>query len=146
MKEVYCKVNESPKDNVLDNTSTNDIINILQEKFPNGHPGFMPLLVKTGELHSKKNYGYAKDGNPLGNFYRVSKIKEIYPGFDWTTPLGTCIDYLFKQFDAAMWQLAKGYEDKGEPPEVRFKDVFVYTGIAILILEDMKKNNEKSTT
>jgi len=54
----------------------------LKEMYPNGHPRFIKLALDCMELHSQKNSDYAKGGDPLGNFDRVSKIMQIYPGID----------------------------------------------------------------
>ena len=112
----------------------------LKELYPFGHEGFIPLLVDAAKLHSEKNYGYAFGGDPLGNFNRVSEIKKLYPKMDWAQPIGVCLGYALKQVDASLWQLQGGYEDSKEGVANRLKDVFVYTGIAMLLLEEMKKN------
>ena len=85
------------------------------------------------ELHSQKNREYAKGGNPLGNFMRVSAIKKLYPGFDWASPFGVAIGYLLKQFDAALWMYAQGYEGKIETIDTRLQDVAVNTILARIL-------------
>ena len=112
------------------------IIKELKETYPNGHEGFIPLLVEAMNTHSAKNDGYARGGDPLGNFNRVSLIKRQYQGMDWATPTGVCLGYMLKQLDCCLWQLARGYKDDGEPPEERLKDVLVYVAIAMLLLNE----------
>ena len=50
------------------------LIKELKKLYPYGHPNFIELAVNCMELHSQKNHDYAKGGNPLGNFNRVSEI------------------------------------------------------------------------
>lgn len=121
-----------------------EIIDILSSVFPNGHPDFIPMLVSNMDLHSRKNDTYARGGDPAGNFNRVSSIKQLYPGFDWTTPAGTCIDYMLKQFDSFMWQYAGKYEDDLEGLDARLKDVNVYSVLArILVKEEKEKSSDE---
>ena len=109
---------------------------ILKARYPNGHPDFIPKLLRLVELHSSKNKGYAFGGEPLGNFYRVSIIKKLYPNMDWATPVGVCLGYSLKQLDCALWQLSQGYEDSGEPFSKRADDVVVYWVLAQILYEE----------
>ena len=104
-----------------------------------GDPRFHQLLEEFKELHSRKNTDYAKGGKQghLGNFIRVSEIKKLYPGLDWSSPLGTAIDYMLKQLDAAMILYAAQRESvTGEGIEERLKDAAVYAVLAILLRRD----------
>ena len=102
-----------------------------------GHQMFFELTLEELELHSSKNRDYAHGGNPLGNFYRVSAIKSLYPGLKWDSPTGVALGYMLKQLDAAFWMLAQGYEGQVENIDSRLTDVHVYAKLArILHRED----------
>lgn len=113
-----------------------NIAKVLRKMFPYGHPRFIPLQLEKMELHSNKNLGFACKGDSLGNFNRVSAIKQLYPGFDWTTPQGTAMDYHLKQYDSFMIQKATGIIDKVEPPIKRLRDMSVYTDIMAIMEEE----------
>jgi hypothetical protein len=98
-----------------------------------GHPLFKEFTEQELELHSAKNRDYAQGGNPLGNFYRVSAIKSLYPGLHWDSPVGVALGYLLKQLDAAFWMLAQGYEGKVENIDTRLTDVHVYAKLARIL-------------
>ena len=98
-----------------------------------GHPDFYRLTEDEVQLHSEKNYDYAQGGDPLGNFYRVSAIKKLYPNLDWASPTGVCIGYALKQLDAAFWMLNQGYEGEVENIDTRFRDVHVYFKLARIL-------------
>lgn len=112
---------------------------ILQKEYPHGHPEFIPMCIKEMELHSKKNYDYAKGGNPLGNFERVSKILALYPGLVPGSPEVVAIIYMLKQADAALWMISNKYNGGVEGIDDRLADVHVYAKIIRLILQDQKK-------
>jgi hypothetical protein len=104
-----------------------------------GSPEFYTILDDLAELHSRKNKDYA-EGNPegpLGNFNRVSKIKKMYPRFDWSTPFGTAMDYMLKQLDAAfiLYETQKG-SVTGEPIDARLTDVAVYAVLGMILKMD----------
>lgn len=98
-----------------------------------GHKDYLKLTEDELELHSEKNHDYARGGDPLGNFKRVAAIKQLYPGLDWTTPTATAIDFMLKQFDAALWQLAQHFEGKVENVDARLRDAHVYLKIARIL-------------
>ena len=104
-----------------------------------GDPRFYELLEEFKELHSRKNTDYSKGGKQghLGNFIRVSEIKKLYPGLDLSSPLGTAIDYMLKQLDAALILYSTQRESvTGEGIEERLKDVAVYAILGILLRRD----------
>ena len=104
-----------------------------------GDPRFYKLLTELSDLHSRKNTDYSRGGihGPLGNFIRVSEIKKLYPGLDWSSPFGTALDYLLKQLDAAMILYASGTVSlTGESVASRLKDVAVYSLLGMLLYED----------
>jgi hypothetical protein len=111
----------------------------LKEMYPNGHPGFIKLAIDCMELHSQKNGDYAKGGDPLGNFDRVSRIMQIYPGIEWATKVGVALTYRLKQMDCYMNMLAQKYEGQVEGKGKRLEDQYVYAMIERLILDDEDK-------
>lgn len=104
-----------------------------------GDPRFYAILHEVAKLHSQKNYDYAKGSKQghLGNFYRSSIIKRLYPGFDWTSPFGTAIDFMLKQLDAALLLYATNRKSvTGENIAVRLRDVTVYSVIAAILYSE----------
>lgn len=104
-----------------------------------GHPDFYKLTEDEIKLHSEKNSDYARGGDPLGNFNRVSAIKCLYPGLPWDSPAGVALGYMLKQLDAAFWMLAKGYEGSVENIDARLRDVHVYVKLARILHAQEKK-------
>ena len=105
-------------------------------KHTGGHPKFYKILEAMASLHDRKNSDYSKglSQGPLGNFIRVSDIKKMYPGFEWESPFGTCIDFMLKQFDAMMiLRATKRSSQTGEPVSARLRDIQVYSVIAEII-------------
>jgi len=118
-----------------------DIERKLRATYPHGHPDFIPMQIAKMELHSRKNADYtASDNkNPLGNFYRVSKIKQLYPNADWSTPLGTALGYMMKQLDAGLTLWSNNKESgTGEDFDSRFGDVAIYADIARILSKEEK--------
>ena len=104
-----------------------------------GDPRFYKLLTELSDLHSRKNTDYSRGGihGPLGNFIRVSEIKKLYPGLDFSSPFGTALDYLLKQLDATMILYTSGTVSlTGESVASRLKDVAVYALLGMLLYED----------
>ena len=115
-------------------------------KHTGGHPRFYKILEEMASLHDRKNSDYSKglSQGPLGNFVRVSEIKKMYPGFDWESPFGTCIDFMLKQFDAMMiLRATKRTSQTGEPVGARLRDMQVYSVIAEII-EEEERNGQKT--
>ena len=110
-----------------------------------GHPRFHELLKEIGELHSKKNADYAGGGQTgaLDNFNRLSRLKKVWPNFDWSSPFGVAMSYMLKQFDAALFLYEQQKESMvGEGIPERLKDVSVYSLIGMIIIEE--ENNGKA--
>jgi len=105
-----------------------------------GHPRFYELTRQEEELHSKKNKDYARGGDPLGNFNRVAEILKLYPGFPFDSPAGVALIYAFKQIDAAMWSMAKGYKPEVDPRGERFGDASIYFKLARIMDEILDEN------
>jgi hypothetical protein len=112
-----------------------DIHEELRDMFPYGHVDFIPMTVKEIALHSKKNYDYAHGGDPLGNFVRVSKILQMYPGLTLTPPVVALV-YAMKQVDAVLWQLSQGYEGQVEGIQDKAQDIHVYIKLFRILMEE----------
>ena len=105
-----------------------------------GHPYFYEQTTAEEDLHSRKNYDYARGGDPLGNFNRVAGILRFYPGLDHTDPVVVAIVYALKQWDAALWMLNNGHQSvTGEGLHERLGDVSIYAKLARCILRDQAK-------
>ena len=122
--------------NLLSPMVEDGLITILRDKYPYGHERFIELCLEMMSLHSRKNYDYAHGGDSLGNFNRVSAIKKLYLGIDWTTPAATALDYTLKQFDAVLWQWSQGYEGQVEGVGKKIEDIYIYWPIIRILLEE----------
>ena len=105
----------------------------MRRKDFHGHEDYLKLTEDELQLHSEKNHDYTRGGDPLGNFNRVSAIKKLYPGLDWTTPTAVAISFMLKQFDAALWQLAQHFEGNVENIDTRLRDAHIYIKIARIL-------------
>ncbi len=103
-----------------------------------GHPDYLKLTEEELELHSRKNKDYAHNGDPLGNFKRVSGVLKVW-GFDIPPELVALI-YALKQQDAYMYMLSQGYEGEVEGIETRLQDDYIYKKIARILVREKKKN------
>lgn len=111
------------------------IIAQLQKMFPHGHPDFIPTCLAEMKLHSEKNHDYAREGNPLGNFYRVAEMLQAF-GYN-LDPADVAFIYMLKQVDVVGRMLALGYEGQVEGIKGRLPDISVYAKlIGILCNED----------
>jgi len=95
-----------------------------------GHPRFYELTKEMEELHSAKNNDYARGGNPLGNFKRVSDTLKSY-GIN-LSPAQVSFIYMMKQVDSAGRMLFMDYEGDTEGFEQRMFDVGVYSLLTII--------------
>jgi hypothetical protein len=111
----------------------------LKKEFTGAPEGFLKLTMDELKLCSEKNTDYAKGGDPLGHFHRVSKILELYPNLDLKDPTVVAIIYALKQFDAAVWMLNKRYEGKVENVDARLTDVHVYMKLARMLNKERTK-------
>ncbi len=109
------------------------LLALLKSRFPYGHPSFLPMTLEELQLHNDKNHDYTKDGDPLGNFNRVSAILSLYPNLRASSPEVIALVYAFKQLDAAMWMLNQQYEGSVEDVDTRLRDVHVYLKIARIL-------------
>jgi hypothetical protein len=107
---------------------------------PHGHPDFYEALVDMGIVHSEKNYDYAGDGDPLGNFKRVAKIVESIIGPD-NGPAKVAVIYVAKQFDAVVDMLAHGRTAKVESLDDKLQDLSIYSQLARIALRESVHND-----
>lgn len=103
----------------------------MEAKDFHGHPRYLQLTEEELQLHSKKNKDYAHDGDPLGNFKRVSAVLKVW-GFD-ISPTLIALIYALKQQDAYMWMLSQGYEGEVESLDTRLQDDYIYKKIARIL-------------
>lgn len=113
-----------------------DLLTALKERFPHGHPDFIPALLDMMQLHSDKNHDYAGSGPPLGNFDRVAAILKMYPNFPYDTPAGVAVIYMLKQLDAALWIISQKIEASVEGVPARFGDIAVYSKLIPILLKE----------
>jgi len=126
-------------------TEIDEAARILKEACPYGHKEFIPLLIKTAQLHSDKNHDYAAGGSPLGNFERVAAILDLYPDMELDDPVVVMMIYMLKQLDAVLWHLNTDIKHKVEGPISRLEDIHVYSGLAICRLKDKEKEKKEKT-
>jgi hypothetical protein len=104
----------------------------LRKLYPSGHPDFIPMCLEEIKLHSEKNADYAKYGNPLGNFKRVSGMLWLC-GMPETPPEVVALIYMLKQIDAVMNMLIKDYEGEIEGIDAKLKDIAVYAKLISIL-------------
>lgn len=106
-----------------------------------GHPKFYELLHKLAELHDKKNRQYASSSDPLGNFYRGSRIvKKLFHPELQKDPDRLAIAYALvlatKQIDGSIEIIAENKTDTSDSLQEKLRDVMVYFGISDCIEDD----------
>lgn len=99
-----------------------------------GHPRFKELLEEELRLHNAKNKDYARGGNPLCNFYRVSAMLQSFGGE--LSPAQVGFIYMLKQLDAAGRMLFQGYEGDTEGLAERLQDVSIYSKLIAILKEE----------
>lgn len=100
----------------------------------NGHPRFKELTDEEITLHNAKNRDYARGGNPLGNFYRVSDMIKSF-GMD-LSPAQVGFIYMMKQVDAAGRMIFSNYEGDTEGLKERLQDVSIYSKLITILKEE----------
>ncbi len=113
----------------------------MSKKEFHGHPDYLKLTEEELALHSAKNKDYAHDGDPLGNFKRVSAILGVW-GFD-VPPVLVALIYSLKQQDSYMYMLSQGYEGQVEGVESRLQDDYIYKKIARILYREDKNDRTK---
>lgn len=95
-----------------------------------GHPRFNEIVDEIKELHSDKNYDYARGGDPLGNFKRVARM------IGGLTPAEYANHLMLKQVDAVNWGYLQGDDNKVESYIDKLRDIAVYAVLQIIMLEE----------
>ena len=101
-----------------------------------GHPQFYDLSKMECDLHAAKSHDYARGGDPMGNFNRVSTILGLYPDFPWQSPAGFAFLLMWKQIDAVMWAMSKGGEQRAETITDKLRDMAVYAKLIMILLDE----------
>ena len=101
----------------------------LRELYPHGHPKFSELICEIAELHSNKNYDYARGGDPLGNFKRCADALD-------TTPAKYAWGLVWKQIDGVNTAFKQGGEQAVESVRDKLRDIAVYSLLIMIMLEE----------
>lgn len=107
----------------------------IRKLYPHGNPDFVTKCLNEIQLYSDKNHDYAAGGDSFGNFIRVAKILEMYPGLKLSDPAIIAFIYALKQIDAYLWIKSNGHETKSEGKSERLRDMSVYGKIIDIIEE-----------
>ena len=108
-----------------------------------GHPRFHSILEELRKLHSDKNKDYASKALPLGNFIRTGRLitKLLKEGIN--RPLAATMILMAKQVDAVYDMIGEGKEPSAESVRDKFRDIAVYSIIAMIIIEEIGKNTKE---
>ena len=146
--ERCMKPDHSGEDVPLKYTETNDVKQVirtyLKELAPHGHPEYAKRVLDHLILHSNKNHDYAKGGDPLGNFNRVSNILDQYPNFPIGSNYGNAIVQMLKQIDALIWGLCQNTQHKVEGFSSRCDDIAVYADLIAIMIKEAKEKQIKN--
>ena len=115
------------------------LLKLLQEYAPYGHPDFVPNMLEAIKLHSDKNWDYAGEGDPLGNFNRVAAMcapLTSSPEGLGAYPLHVLLLYMAKQFDAVIDCVGHGREVKVETLSHKLLDITIYAQLGRIMLEE----------
>jgi hypothetical protein len=106
----------------------------LRQMYPHGHPDFLPKFLAMIKLHSEKNHDYAKGGNPLGNFNRVSNM--LYQWGFGLPPYAVAMVYILKQVDCVGNMIGQDYEGSVEGISGRLQDIAVYATLIDILYKE----------
>ena len=98
-----------------------------------GHPDFYKLTDEEIELHNKKNYQYANQSDPLGNFKRTAKLTKKLFKDGINIPLAVAMVLMSKQVDAVYDMVGENKENTIESIEDKFRDISVYSKLCIIL-------------
>lgn len=99
-----------------------------------GHPKYKKLTEDELRLHSEKNQDYARGGDPLGNFKRVSDTLAKW-GYEMP-PRDVAFIFMMKQLDVVGNMLGQDYEGQTEGIKGRLMDIAVYAKLMIILGEE----------
>ena len=104
-----------------------------------GHPEFYKIVEELKELHSRKNFQYATQDNPLGNFERCGNLikKLLKPNVN--PALADAMILMSKQIDAVYEMIGEGKSGTEEEVIDKFRDVAVYSIISMILIKESKK-------
>jgi len=103
-----------------------------------GHPRFYEILESLAILHSRKNYQYATQSDPLANFKRSARMafKLFNPKIE-NKALADAMILMGKQIDAVYEMVGEGKKDTVEELNDKFRDIAVYSIICMIINEEL---------
>ena len=101
-----------------------------------GHPQFYTILKELADLHSKKNYQYSTDKDPLSNFRSAGKMVEKLFKPNINVPLATALVYMSKQYDGVLNIVGEGKTDTVESVRDKLMDISVYAILCIILNEE----------
>ena len=110
------------------------LLKLLQEYAPHGHSDFIPNAVEAIRLHSDKNWDYAGEGDPLGNFNRVASMTSALMS-GGGSPLHVLLIYMAKQFDALIDATGHGRKMKVEELSGKLVDISIYAQLGRIMAE-----------
>ncbi len=97
------------------------------------------------DLYNKKSKEYTgNQGDPFGNFKRVSYILSLYPKLNLADPQVVAMVYMLKQLDACCNMFSENYDGEVEGIVDRLRDISVYAKLVILL--HLERQNGKSET
>ena len=108
----------------------------LREIYPQGHPDFIEKSLDEIKLHNDKNYDYAFNSDPLGNFKRIANMLSMYPGLNIADAAIVAMIYALKQIDAYMFLKANQHKAKCEGTAARLRDISVYAKLIEILDEE----------
>ena len=101
-----------------------------------GHPKFYKILDELAELHSKKNYQYATDKDPLSNFRSAGRMTEKLFKPNLNVPLATALVYMSKQYDGVVNMVGEGKTNTVESLKDKLMDISIYAILCMILLEE----------
>lgn len=103
-----------------------------------GHPLFYKLVNEIADLHERKNYQYASQSDPLGNFRRTGQIirKMLKPGID--PALASCLAFMSKQVDGVYDIVGESKTGTIDSLEDKLQDIAVYSIIGLILVRETK--------
>ena len=103
-----------------------------------GHPKFYEILNELAELHSNKNFQYASQGDPLGNFHRCASMTSKILKDGINKPLATALMYMSKQIDGVYEIVGEGKEGTADSLKDKLMDIAVYSVICMILNNEYK--------
>jgi hypothetical protein len=109
-----------------------------------GDPMFYEIVEELKQLHSRKNFQYATQGNPLGNFERVGRLAKKLFKEHVPEDLGSAMLLMGKQIDAVYEMVGEGKSGTVEELEDKFKDMAAYSVICMILVRKAKAIKEEN--